>query len=282
MWFQGQRDLVMPRVLGHEICGQILGSDDYYVIWPASICNNCFYCKNGVENLCSDIQVIGFHRDGGLAQYVKAPKDALIKVPKTVPPEIACMTELLSSAINAVGQVKLQKNQKVLIFGGGPAGLMLGLACKHFGSEPFIVEKSSKKSEQIEQICKKAGINVIDNCFDKFDVVINATSDPNTLAEGLLKLKAGGKYCLFSGFTKNVNVPSDLLNEIHYKQLTLIGAYGSTKRQMEIALKILESNSQIVNLLIHKIISLENVPTILPEILLGQTLKYVVNLQKNV
>ncbi|MDR2700742.1 MAG: alcohol dehydrogenase catalytic domain-containing protein [Nitrososphaerota archaeon] len=279
MWFQGQRDLVLPRILGHEICGQMFGSDEYYVVWPASTCNDCRYCKSGVENLCSNIQVIGFHRDGGFAQYIKVPKEALIEVPKNVPPEIACMTELLSSAINAIEQVKLEKNQKVLIFGGGPAGLMLSVACKHYGAEPFIVEKSAKKIEQVEYICKEIGIHISDVICDNFDVVINAAPDPNTLSEGILKLKSGGKYCLFSGFTKNINISSDLLNEVHYRQLTLIGAYGSTKQQMKTALKILEDNTQTIKLLIHKIIPLEDVSSILPEILLGQNLKYIVDLQ---
>ena len=280
MWFQGQRDLVLPRILGHEICGQKLDSDEYYVVWPASVCNNCHFCKNGVENLCSNIQVMGFHIDGGFAQYVKVPKDSLIKVPKTVPPEIACMTELLSSAINAIEQVKLQKNQKVLIFGGGPAGLMLGLACKYFGSEPFIVEKDLKKIDCVKSFCEETGIRVCKDVLDNFDIVINAAPDPNTWREGVLKLNIGGKYCLYSGFTKNVNISSDLLNEVHYKQLTVIGAYGSTKRQMEIALKILEKNVKTVMLIVHKIVNLENVPVILPEVLLGQTLKHVVDLQK--
>ncbi|MDR0318953.1 MAG: alcohol dehydrogenase catalytic domain-containing protein [Nitrososphaerota archaeon] len=280
MWFQGQRDLVLPRVLGHEICGQKLDSEKHYVIWPASTCNNCHCCKNGIENLCSSIQVIGFHRDGGFAQYIKVPKEALIEVPKNVPPEIACMAELLSSAINALEQINVQKNQKMLIFGGGPAGLMLCLAGKFFGVESFIVEKSPEKIKLIEQFCKNANINVSNAVLDNFDVVINATSDPNTFAEGVLKLNAGGKFCLFSGFTKNVNIPSDLLNEIHYRQLTIIGAYGSTKRQMKIALKILENNTKTISLLIYKIISLEDIPLVLPEILQGQTLKYVVDLQK--
>lgn len=104
MWFQGQRDLVLPRVLGHEICGQKLDSNEQFIVWPASTCGSCFYFKNGIENLCSSIQVIGFHRDGGFAEYVKVPKYSLIKVPKTVPPEIACMTELMSSGINAIEQ----------------------------------------------------------------------------------------------------------------------------------------------------------------------------------
>jgi threonine dehydrogenase-like Zn-dependent dehydrogenase len=280
MWVQGQRDLVLPRILGHEICGQKLDSDEQYVVWPASTCNNCHFCKNGVENLCSSIQVIGFHRDGGFAQYIRVPKESLIKVPKGVPSEIACMTELLSSAINAIEQVKLQKNQKVLIFGGGSAGLMLGLACKHYKAEPFIVENNSKKIEQVKKFCNKTGIQIAETASGNFDVVINAASDPNTLADGVLKLNPGGKFCLFSGFTKNAIIPSDLLNEIHYRQLTIIGAYGSTKRQMEIALKILENNTQVIRMLIHKIISLESVPAVLPEVLLGQNLKYVIDLQQ--
>jgi len=280
MWATGQRDLVLPRILGHEICGQKLDSDEHYIVWPASTCNNCIYCKMGVENLCSNIQVIGFHRDGGFAQYIKVPKKSLIKVPKTVPPEIACMTELLSSAVNAIEQINLQKNQKTLIFGGGPAGLMLGLVCRYFGAEPFIVEKNLEKRQKITQFCKNTNIHLHDIVFDQFDIAINAAPDPSTLSEGILKLNNSGKYCLFSGFTKNINIPSDLLNEIHYKQLTLIGAYGSTKRQMKTALKILESNVETVRLIIQKIINLESVPLVLPEILQGQALKYVVNLQK--
>jgi threonine dehydrogenase-like Zn-dependent dehydrogenase len=281
MWFQGQRDLILPRVLGHEICGQKLDTERYYVVWPASTCNKCFYCKNGLENLCSNIEVFGFHRDGGFAQYLKVPKESLIEVPKVVPPEIACMTELLSSAVNAIEQVDLQKNQNALIFGGGPAGLMLGLACKFFGANPFVVEKDMKKREKAGLFCKNADIHLSDVAvLESFDVVINAAPDSNILSDGLLRLKCGGKFCLFSGFTKTVNFPSDLLNEVHYRQLTLIGAYGSTKRQMEMALKILEANVQTIKLLIHKIIGLESVSLVLPEILQGQALKYVVDLQK--
>jgi threonine dehydrogenase-like Zn-dependent dehydrogenase len=280
MWFQGQRDLVLPRVLGHEICGQKLDSNEQFIVWPASVCNKCRHCKNGAENLCGDIQIMGFHRDGGFAQYIKVPEKSLIKVPESVPPEIACMTELLSSAINAIERTDLQKDQKVLIFGGGPAGLMLGLACKHFGADPFVVENNPEKLELVTQFCKIADMDISGSAVsDKFDVAINAAPAPGTLIEGISRLNTGGKYCLFSGFTKNVNIRTDLLNEVHYRQLTLIGAYGSTKRQMETALGILENNVHTVKLLVHEIIPLERVPSVLPEILSGQAVKYVVDLQ---
>ena len=281
MWFQGQRDLVLPRVLGHEICGQKTDSDEQYIVWPASVCNSCRYCKSGTENLCGNIQVIGFHRDGGFAQYIKAPADSLIKKPENVPGEIACMTELLSSGVNAIEQVDLQKGQKALIFGGGPAGLLLTLACKHYGAQPFIVENNPEKIEKAVRFCRKADIQIAGAAPDyKFDAAINAAPDPNAFSEGIEKLTPGGKYCIYSGFTKNVDIPVNLLNEVHYRQLTVTGAYGSTKRQMETALNIIERNTQTVGLLIEKIISLETVPSVLTEIWQGRALKYVVDLQR--
>ena len=284
MWAQGQRDLVLPRVLGHEICGQKPDSHEKFVVWPASACHTCHYCKNGAENLCGNIQIIGFHRDGAFAQYIKVPNESLIKVPATVPPEIACMTELLAAAINAVEQADVQENQKVLIYGAGPAGLLLGLACRYLGAIPLMVEKNHEKIKLGAQFCKEVGITVVDTVAaensDNFNVVINAAPDPHTLSDGIAKLTAGGKYCIFSGFTKNINIPTDLLNEVHYRQLTVVGAYGNTRWQMGTALGILESNARAVSLLIHEIIKLDDVPSVLSEILNGQVMKYVVDLQK--
>jgi len=277
MWFQGQRDLVLPRVLGHEICGQKLDSEEQFIVWPASICSSCDFCKSGRENLCSSIQVIGFHRDGGFAEYIAVPKESIIPIPKGVTGEVACMTELMASAINAIEQIDLQKNQKVLIYGGGPAGLLLALACKNYGAEPFVLEKNPEKLRLGAEFCKKIAVTASNvPTSELFDAAINAASDPSTFVEGVNRLKAGGRFCLFSGFTANENLPIQLLNEVHYRQLMLVGAYGSTKRQMQKALKIFEANQETARLLIHRIIGLEEVPFVLPEILRGQALKYVV------
>lgn len=278
MWSQGQRDLILPRVLGHEICGHI-DSGERFIVWPASTCNSCDYCGSGRENLCGGIQVIGFHRDGGFAEYMKVPKDSLIKVPDTVPSEIACMTELLSSAVNAVEQIKLREKQRVLIFGGGPAGLLLGLACKHYGAEPLVVEKNPEKIKMVSRFCDENDIPISGAVNGEgFDAAVNATPDLNTLVDGVARLKSGGKFCLFSGFNDKSPVSAGLLNEVHYRQLTLVGAYGSTKRQMQLALKIFESNPEVIRRLIQRIIKLEEVPLVLPEILSGQTLKYIVKI----
>lgn len=66
MWRSGHRDLVLPRVLGHEIAGIDPASGQLYAVWPGQVCGTCDYCRTGRENLCEEMQIIGFHTDGGV------------------------------------------------------------------------------------------------------------------------------------------------------------------------------------------------------------------------
>ncbi|MBU1697679.1 MAG: alcohol dehydrogenase catalytic domain-containing protein, partial [Proteobacteria bacterium] len=51
MWEQGHRDLVFPRVLGHEMVVQDQ-THQRYIVWPGKSCGACKFCQNGRENLC--------------------------------------------------------------------------------------------------------------------------------------------------------------------------------------------------------------------------------------
>ncbi len=72
MWGKGHRDLIMPRVLGHEICGIDEKTGRRYALWPGKACGCCGQCRTGSENLCSSMRITGFHTDGGFAEYVFA------------------------------------------------------------------------------------------------------------------------------------------------------------------------------------------------------------------
>src|SRR4051812_46445525 len=81
--FRGtQPFLTYPRVMGHEIAGEVAqapeGSklecgDAVYVV-PYVSCGHCGACKKGRTNCCLNLQVLGVHRDGALAQYVCVPE----------------------------------------------------------------------------------------------------------------------------------------------------------------------------------------------------------------
>ena len=281
MWQQGHRDLVLPRVLGHEICGHCEETGKSYVVWPGKACGICQQCLRGAENLCSEMTILGFHKDGGFAEFVSVPKSGVIAVPKRLPGHIACLAEPLACTLNALKQANVSTGKKVLIYGGGPVGLLMALAVRTDGAEPFVLEISSSKLRKGDTFRRRVGFEEGLECkMQGFDVVVNAAPSSNTLSQGLSKLATGGCFCLFSGFTAKDSVSTAVINEIHYRQLQMVGAYGCTYNQMERALQILLDFRGDIEFLIEKRIGLEQVPSVIAQVLSGQAMRFVVELDK--
>ncbi|MCC8392427.1 alcohol dehydrogenase [Paraburkholderia sp. MMS20-SJTR3] len=82
--------LQFPRVPGHEIAGVIdkLGArvDDWQVGqrvgvgWHGGHCGHCEHCRHGDFVLCKRGQIPGISYDGGYAEYMVAPQEALARM----------------------------------------------------------------------------------------------------------------------------------------------------------------------------------------------------------
>ncbi len=80
-----------PRVPGHEIAGVVdaVGSDvplfkpgrRVGLGWHGGHCNYCIPCRRGDFILCENAQICGISYDGGYADYVIAPANALAFIP---------------------------------------------------------------------------------------------------------------------------------------------------------------------------------------------------------
>jgi L-iditol 2-dehydrogenase len=220
---------------------------------------------------------LGFHRDGGYAEFIAAPVASLIPVPPDLPGHLACLGEPLGCALNALDQLTLSPGMTLLLYGGGTLGLLTAMAARTMGIDPFVVETNGEKLRRSERFRKSFGIvgKVACNNSD-FDAVINATTALTTLPEGLSRLKSGGRFSLFSGFPGDGSLPVALLNEIHYRQLHLVGAYGCTRKQMALALNLLRGAGSDAELLIEECINLDQVPAVFPAVLSGGVFKFVV------
>ncbi|MCP3727831.1 alcohol dehydrogenase [Paraburkholderia sp. CNPSo 3272] len=83
--------LQFPRVPGHEIAGVIekLGArvDEWKVGqrigvgWHGGHCGHCEHCRHGDFVLCKNGQIPGISYDGGYADYMVAPQEALARMP---------------------------------------------------------------------------------------------------------------------------------------------------------------------------------------------------------
>jgi len=121
----------LPLTLGHEVAGEVskVGAEvrrlkigDRVAVYNGVFCGKCKFCKSGRENLCVDLDQIGFTLDGGYAEYVKARDDMLVKLPEKVSFEsgavLTCGAGSTFHALMDVGELKRGEYLMINGFGG--------------------------------------------------------------------------------------------------------------------------------------------------------------------
>ena len=121
-----------PRVIGHEFFGRIdaVGAGvaasrigERVVGDPVVSCGHCYPCTVGRPNVCTSLQVIGVHRDGGFSEYVTLPAGNAHAVPESIPDNEAALIEPFTIAANICSQMNPGPQDVALIYGAGPMGL---------------------------------------------------------------------------------------------------------------------------------------------------------------
>lgn len=121
-----------PRVIGHEFYGLIdaVGEGvspsrigERVAVDPVISCGHCYPCSVGKPNVCTELVVLGVHRDGGFSEYAAVPARNAWVIPDTISDEDAVMVEPFTIAANVTGQVQPRENDVALIYGAGPMGL---------------------------------------------------------------------------------------------------------------------------------------------------------------
>ena len=280
MWQQGHRDLLLPRVLGHEIAGINENDGKLYTVWPGQSCGLCEYCLNGRENLCEEMRIIGFHSDGGFASHVLVPENSLISVPENMQAELVTFAEPAGCVTNALGMVRPMAGERAVIYGGGVVGMLAALMLRDKGCDVTVIEQSEEKISLLATFAQKNAITLCkDSTAADFDLAINCCASHVAFSLCITKLCKGGRLAFFSGLSKNEEIDTNLLNLIHYKELVVTGSYGPKRTDMDRGLSFCSRNQEDVALLIERIVSPHQVQPLLPSILNGERLKCIVNME---
>ncbi len=278
MWEQGHRDLVFPRVLGHEMVVQD-EKKQRYAVWPGKSCGTCKFCIDGRENLCEHMKITGFHNDGGFADQVILPKKSLIPIPDTMNPHLACFAEPVACVVNAFEKLQIISGQRMLIYGAGTMGLITALYAKEQGMDVHILEKNQTKIDHIQHFIGPFGLTCSKEIQDsEYDIVINCCADFIAFSQSITKVQKAGQISFFSGITKNEQIETNLLNLLHYKEATLTGVYGMTRAHIKTAIPFISNHGRALKQLIQKIVTPEQLPDLIPVVLTGNHLKYIVDM----
>lgn len=278
MWEQGHRDLVFPRVLGHEMVVEDKNNVKY-VVWPGNSCGECIYCNTGRENLCEHMKITGFHNDGGFASQVLVPNSSLIPISEELDNAAACFAEPAGCVIHAFDRLNLQNNDRVLIYGAGTMGLLAAFYAKNRGLVPLIIEKNTEKINRGRNILHRMGIECVKETIEsEYDAVINACGDYIAFCQAITKTARGGHISFFSGLTKNEHIETNLLNLMHYKEIKVSGVYGLTMQDMKQAVGFIEKNQDDIKILIEDIVRPLELQDLMEKVLSGNYFKFIVDI----
>jgi L-iditol 2-dehydrogenase len=251
----GHRDLVLPRIPGEEVVGRIAskgsgvsGFDegDRVYLYPGTWCGKCRSCLKGAQNLCREMRIMGFHRDGGFADVVIAPAQSLIKVPDHLLPDTAVLAEPLSCCLNALELGRVHPGDAVGIWGAGPAGLLLARAAKAMGAEAVNIEPDRRRRTFAHGVahCQKDQL---------FDVCVVAVGSVQAYRQALDHLAPRGVLVVFSGLLP-VDDGIDLnFNQLHYHEQSLVGAYGCAYRHgVEALARLADGTIRVEDMISHR------------------------------
>jgi len=150
-----QPSMVYPCIMGHEILGEVieLNNDrvqskikrtikvgDRVAVDPSITCGKCYPCSIGRSNICENLKVLGVHRNGAYAEYFTVDINQLYQVPNEIPDEVAILSEPLSIAAQAIDRGRVEKKDKVIIFGAGPIGLTTLTLIKWKGAKVAVID----------------------------------------------------------------------------------------------------------------------------------------------
>lgn len=237
----GHRDLVLPRIPGEEVVGVIerVGSDvsrfncgQRVYLYPGTSCGHCRACLSGAGNLCAAMQIMGFHRDGGFADYVSAPQSCVIPIADGLADDLAIFAEPLSCCLNSLERAAMRPGDCVGVWGSGPAGTLVRRAAQAKGAAVWSVEPDARRREW----CGGFELPPADGC----DVAVVAVGDPAAYQQAVQSLRPRGCLVLFSGLSPATACQQLDLNAMHYLEQRVAGAYGCTFQHGEEAIRMLE------------------------------------------
>ncbi|MEE4411060.1 MULTISPECIES: zinc-binding alcohol dehydrogenase family protein [unclassified Serratia (in: enterobacteria)] len=242
-WSGHQPFFSYPRVLGHEICGEIVSIGNNVGGWrvgqrvtvmPYISCRRCGACQSGKTNCCENISVIGVHQDGGFCEFLSVPAGNLLAV-DGLPPETAALIEPFAISAHAVRRAAIAPDDHLLVVGAGPIGLgVAAIACAD-GAQVVVADTSAERRAQVEKALGLPTLNPADEQFDaalrnRFGgmlaaKVIDATGNPHAMNNSLNLIRHGGSI-VFVGLFKGDIQFSD--PEFHKKETTLMGSRNAT------------------------------------------------------
>jgi len=278
--FEGKKTkgIFPPAVIGHEIAGEVqekgkkvegFNIGDRVAIIPVISCLRCYYCLNGMENICANRTAFGYEYGGGFQEYMRVPEAAMkagnvVKIGPTISFEEASLIEPLACCYNGNRRSGIRPGDVVLIVGAGPIGLMHVQLAKISGARRILVSELIPERRDLaalmgaDRVFDPRTLNLVEAALEEtggrgVDSAIMAIGVPDLVNDLLKAIRKGGVVNLFAGFSGEgeARIHANLL---HYNEIYLTGTASASRSHFhEASSLVLSKRIDLASLISHRL-----------------------------
>lgn len=279
----GHYAVKLPHILGHELSGEVVEIDaradfapgDRVALAPAVSCGRCLHCRSGHFNRCNDIVALGEDIPGGFAEYVAVPARLLdggylIHMPAGMSFETAALAEPLACVLNGQELLQVSLDQTVAVLGLGAIGCMhIAVARRRGARRIFAFDISPTRIEIARAFGADAyfdstAVDPVATILEAteghgVDVAIVACASGEAQKQAVAMAAKGGHVSFFGGLPKDNSVVALDTNPIHYRELFVVGAFGTTPIQLQHAVNLISAGMLPVDQLATHVFPLDEI-----------------------
>jgi L-iditol 2-dehydrogenase len=262
-----------PRILGHEIAGDIveIGKNvnkykigDRVFVSHHVPCYMCKFCLNNQQTLCHTLHSTNFY-PGGFAEYLRIPEinvdRGVFVLPKEMSYDEGVFIEPLACVVRGLKTAEMKPGQTVLIIGSGISGLLQIKLVKTWKARKIL---ATDIEEYRLNAAKKFGADVVINAKDDVpelvkkhndgklaDLVIICTGAVSAVRQALKSVESGGTILFFAPTEPNVDIPFPLF-DLWNKQITMVSTYAGSPEDINIAIDLIKSKKvNVIDMISH-------------------------------
>jgi L-iditol 2-dehydrogenase len=255
-----------PRILGHEITGEIVESKSKQHAVGERVfvshhvpCNACKYCLAGHHTACETLHK-GNYDPGGYSEFVRLPKinveRGVYALPDHVSYEEGTLIEPLACVIRAQRVIGIAEGQTVLILGSGVSGLLNIQCAKLKRAKVIATDINAYRLAKAKAYGADEAILANQDLDIKAERVIVCAGSSEALKQAFRCVDRKGIILLFAIPNEDIRLPTV---ECWRNEITITSSYGAAPEDLKEALELIAQGTISVKETITHILPLTDI-----------------------
>jgi L-iditol 2-dehydrogenase len=257
-----------PRILGHEIAGDIVESqsDQYHPGQRVFVshhvpCQDCKFCREDNQTACDTLHQ-GNYDPGGYSEFVRVPKINVDYGVYVLPGQVSylegTMIEPLACGVRGLGLIDIRAHHTVLILGCGISGILNIQLAKLTSARVVATDINEYRLKKAEEFGADVVLHAAQDLNLKADRVIVCTGAYAAVEQAFRCIDKKGIILLFAIPNRDIAIP---IPDFWRNELTVTSSYGAAPADLEAALDLIAAKKINVKDTITQTLPLEEIQT---------------------